>query len=83
MDDAGGCGFAAVGMEVWPKPGVHGHPARWEHSLLMAVVWSALFGLLASWLGPRSHQRTHVGVIFGLMVFAHWVMDFTQKARVE
>jgi hypothetical protein len=48
-------GFAAVGMEVWPKLGVHGHPAWWEHSLLMAVVW---------W------------VLFGLMVFAHWVVDF-------
>ena len=69
-------GFAAVGMEVWPKPGVHGHPAWWEHSLLMAVVWSVLFGLLASWFARRSRQRIHVGVIFGLMVFAHWVLDF-------
>ena len=69
-------GFAAVGLETWPKPGVEGHPAYWEHSLLMATVWSVLFGLLASWLGRRSRHRTHVGVVFGLMVFAHWVVDF-------
>ena len=69
-------GFAAVGMEVWPKPGVHDHPAWWEHSLLMAVVWSVLFGLLASWLGRRSRRRNYIGIIFGSMVFAHWVLDF-------
>lgn len=69
-------GFAAVGLETWPKPGVPGHPPYWEHSLLMAIVWSVLFGLLASWLGRRTRHRTHVGVIFGLMVFAHWVVDF-------
>ncbi len=69
-------GFAAVGLEVWPKPGVHGHPAWWEHSLLMTVVWALLFGLLAYWLGRRSRHRTQVAVAFGLMVFAHWVVDF-------
>ena len=69
-------GFAAAGLEVMPNPGAHAHPAWWEHSLLMAVVWSVLFGLLASWLGRRTRHRTHVGVIFGLMVFAHWLLDF-------
>jgi hypothetical protein len=69
-------GFAAVGLETWPRPGVPGHPPYWEHSLVMATVWSVLFGLLASWLGRRSCQRTHAGVVFGLMVFAHWVVDF-------
>ena len=69
-------GFAAVGLETWPKPGAAIHPPYWEHSLLMAVVWSVLFGLLAWWLGRRSRHRTHIGVIFGLMVFAHWVVDF-------
>ena len=73
-------GFAAVGLEVWPKPGVADHPPWWEHSLLMAVVWSVLFGLLASWLGRRSRQRTHVGVVFGLMVFAHWVVRICSTA---
>jgi hypothetical protein len=69
-------GFAAVGLETWPKPGAPGHPPYWEHSLLMATVWSVLFGVLASWLGRRSRYRTHIGVIFGLMVFAHWIVDF-------
>ena len=68
-------GLAARGVDVW-RPGLHGHPAWWEHSLVMAVVWPVLFGLLAFWLGRHSRQRTHLGVIFGLMVFAHWVLDF-------
>jgi hypothetical protein len=68
--------FALVGIETWPRPGVAGHPPWWDHSLLMAVVWSVLFGLLASWLGRRTRHRTHIGVIFGLMVFAHWIVDF-------
>lgn len=51
------------------------HPPWWDHSLLMAVVWSVLFGLLASWLGGSRH-RTRIGVVFGLMVFSHWVLDW-------
>ena len=68
-------GFAAVGLEVWPTPGAQDHPPWWEHSFLMAIVWSVLFGLLAYWLARRARRRTYVGVFFGLMVFAHWVLD--------
>jgi hypothetical protein len=70
-------GFYAVGLETAPgstSPGAHA--PWWDHSLLMAVVWSILFGILASWLGRRSRKRTHIGVVFGLMVFAHWVLDW-------
>jgi membrane-bound metal-dependent hydrolase YbcI (DUF457 family) len=42
----------------------------------MAVVWSVLFGLLASWLARRSRRRIRIGVVFGLMVFSHWVLDW-------
>jgi hypothetical protein len=67
--------FWAVGLEIWP--GVPGaHPPWWDHSLLMAVVWSVLFGLLASWLGRRSRRRIWIGVVFALMVFSHWVLDW-------
>ncbi|HXY52461.1 MAG TPA: hypothetical protein VEI01_23655 [Terriglobales bacterium] len=40
----------------------------------MAVV-SVLFGLLASWFGRCSRKRIALGSL-GLMVFAHWVLDF-------
>ena len=69
-------GFAAVGLEALPKPDVPGHPPYWEHSLLMATVWSLLFGLLAAWLVRRRDRKLRVGLVFGLVVFSHWVLDF-------
>ncbi|MGO8756620.1 MAG: hypothetical protein ACLQG3_00705 [Terracidiphilus sp.] len=69
--------FWCVGLET--SPAYHGpgaHPPWWDHSLLMAAVWSVLFGLLAFWLGRRSRYRTRIGVVFGLMVFSHWVLDW-------
>jgi membrane-bound metal-dependent hydrolase YbcI (DUF457 family) len=41
------------------------------HSLVGAVVWSALFGLV--YLARR--RRTRAAVIVGLAVFSHWVLD--------
>jgi membrane-bound metal-dependent hydrolase YbcI (DUF457 family) len=69
--------FWTVGLET--SPAYHGpgaHPPYWDHSLLMAVVWSVLFGLLASWLARRSRRRIRIGIVFGLMVFSHWVLDW-------
>ena len=69
--------FWCVGLET--SPAYHGpgaHPPWWDHSLLMAAIWSVLFGLLASWLGRRFRRRTLIGVVFGLMVFSHWVLDW-------
>jgi hypothetical protein len=66
------CGFALAGLEPTPKPGVVGAPAVWDHSLLMATVWSVLAGLIAAWIW----RAARTGVVFGLVVFSHWVVDF-------
>jgi hypothetical protein len=44
----------------------------WSHGLLMALLWSLLAGLLAGFI---SHSRRS-GLIIGLLVFSHWVVDF-------
>lgn len=69
--------FWAIGLET--SPAYHGpgaHPPYWDHSLLMAVVWSVLFGLLAFWLARRSRRPIRIAIVFGLMVFSHWVLDW-------
>ncbi len=70
-------GFYAAGIDT--APGRTDAGARlpyWDHSLLMAAVWSLLFGLLAWWLARRSQYRKQIGIAFGVMVFAHWVLDW-------
>ena len=44
----------------------------WSHSLLMSVVWSMAAGLLCS----RIFHNHRAGVVTGLLVFSHWVLDF-------
>jgi len=44
----------------------------WSHGLFMSVVWSAAFGLLAT----RIYRDRRAGVVVGLLVFSHWVLDF-------
>ena len=63
--------FCVAGLEHYPKPG-NMLPAVWSHSLLMASIWSGLAGLVAARIG----RRTRTGVVFGLVVFSHWVVDF-------
>lgn len=65
-------GFSAAGLDSPLSAGAAGHPAYWDHSLLMGTVWSVLAGLIAAWIGHKG--RT--GVVFGLVVFSHWVVDF-------
>ncbi len=63
--------FFLVGIEQYPKPtGVA--PPVWSHSLLMAMVWSGIAALIAARIG----RSTRTGVIFGLVVFSHWAVDF-------
>ena len=44
----------------------------WSHGLVMSIVWSLLFGMLA-FLFTKNRR---VGVVLGLVVFSHWVLDF-------
>jgi len=44
----------------------------WSHGLFMSVVWSALAGLV----GAGMFRDRRSGVVIGLLVFSHWVLDF-------
>ena len=50
----------------------------WSHSLLMALAWSFLGGLIAF---VCSH-RTKTGIIVALTAFSHWVLDFIVWERI-
>jgi len=63
--------FYFAGIHQHPKQG-YMYPTAWTHSLLTATIWSALAALVAI----RLVHSTRAGVIFGLVVFSHWVVDF-------
>ncbi len=65
------CGFWLAGIEQYPKPGGMAPPV-WSHSLLMATIWSGLAALIAAHID----RNTRTGVVFGFVVFSHWVLDF-------
>ena len=44
----------------------------WSHSLVMALVWSVLFGAVYLW---RKGSRRGA-VWLGLLVFSHWILDW-------
>ena len=44
----------------------------WSHGLFMSVIWSGIFALL-SW---RIYRDRRTGLVIGLVVFSHWVLDF-------
>jgi hypothetical protein len=58
--------FAFAGIEG-VKTGI-----PWSHGLFMSVVWSVLAALLAA----RIYRDHRAGVVVGLLVFSHWVLDF-------
>ena len=65
--------FAFAGIESAKnitQPGVV--PSPFSHGLFMAVVWSVLAGVLAGWV----YRSRRAGVVIGLVVFSHWVLDF-------
>jgi hypothetical protein len=75
--------FLATGVEsVQIDPGntavtpLDLHDFPYSHSLLMAAVWSILFGLAFFLL--RRDART--GVVLGGSVFSHWLLDFLAHA---
>jgi len=41
----------------------------WTHSLIAAIAWSVIFGLLCWKLGRRA------ALVMGLLVFSHWALD--------
>ncbi len=55
--------------------------APWSHGLFMSGVWSATAGLL----GARLYRDNRTGVVIGLLVFSHWLLDFVSHpmARVS
>jgi hypothetical protein len=44
----------------------------WSHGLVMTVFWSVLVGLLAG----RRYGDRRTGVVIGLLIASHWVLDF-------
>jgi hypothetical protein len=58
--------FVWVGIEG----GETGNP--WSHGLFMSAIWS----VGAALLGARIRRNYRAGVIIGLLVLSHWVLDF-------
>ena len=52
------------------SPGMSSSP--WSHSLFMSVIWSVLAALLVG----RIYHDKRSGIVAGLLVFSHWVVDF-------
>ena len=46
--------------------------APWSHGLFMSVIWSVLAALLVA----RIYHDFRSGIVVGLLVFSHWVVDF-------
>lgn len=62
--------FYFAGSELHPRWGFM-YPTVWTHSLLMATIWS----VLAAWVAMGIVRSTRAGVVFGLVVFSHSVVD--------
>lgn len=59
--------FVSAGIEN-PQTGI----PPWSHGLFMSVVWSVAAALLVA----RVFHSERAGVVAGLMVLSHWVLDF-------
>lgn len=60
----------AVGVGFGAEGGTLRHLVTpWSHSLLMAVVWSAIYAALFARSGLR------ITAVMGAAVFSHWVLD--------
>ena len=44
----------------------------WSHGLFMSAVWSVAAALLCA----RIYHNRRAGVVVGLLVFSHWLLDF-------
>ena len=54
------------------RNGVGIYSSPWSHSLFMSVIWSVLAALIA----VRIYHDRRSGIVIGLLVFSHWVIDF-------
>jgi hypothetical protein len=59
--------FGFAGIE---SGGTAGLP--WSHGLLMSVIWSVGAALLTALI----YRNRRAGLVVGLLVFSHWVLDF-------
>jgi hypothetical protein len=62
--------FAVAEIESMDASGASS--IAWSHGLFMAVVWSVV-GFAIAFLLTRDRW---VGILIGLVVFSHWVLDF-------
>ena len=54
------------------KNSVGSGSAPWSHSLFMSAIWSVLAALIAY----RIYHDRRSGIVIGLLVFSHWIIDF-------
>jgi len=57
--------FSYVGLE-------RNDSIPWSHGLLMSVGWSAAMFILFALI----YRSRHIGLLMGILVFSHWVIDF-------
>ncbi len=63
------CVFLPLGIEnISPEH----FSIYWSHGLFMSIVWSAAAGIL----GAVIFHKKRAGIVIGLVVFSHWVLDF-------
>ena len=53
------------------RNGIGSDSSPWSHSLFMSVIWSVLAALIAA----RFYHDNRSGIVIGLLVFSHWVID--------
>ena len=59
--------FGYAGIEGAGEKGL-----PWSHGMFMSVVWSVAAALLVA----RLYRNSWSGVVGGLLVFSHWLLDF-------
>ena len=51
---------------------IDANSSPWSHSLSMSVIWSVLAAILVGCI----YHDNRSGIVTGLLVFSHWVIDF-------
>ena len=66
--------FWSFGLDHFPAR-QYAVPAPWSHGLAMACLWSAGAAAAASFFTRNLRTR----LLFGLLVFSHWIVDFVTQ----